>query len=258
MRVPYRSSAASSYQFGPGPLPPAIKLLILANVVVFVVQQVFGGAMIAAFGFSPAEAVGSLDLWQFVSYMFLHGGFGHILFNMLALWMFGTELERMWGSNNFLQYYFACGVGGALMTVVFSMLPVTFADDLWQTVTIGASGAVYGVLLAFGMYFPNRPILIYFLFPIPAKYFVMIFGGIALLSSLSNAGGGIAHTTHLGGLVVGYLYLRRFALTGGRRGMSRGRAMAEIKYRYLRWKIDRARKRFDVYPGGKDDDPRVH
>jgi membrane associated rhomboid family serine protease len=257
MRVPLGSGSTYSYQFGPGPLPPAIKLLILANVVVFVAQQFLGNSLIAVLGFSPAAAVGALDLWQFATYMFLHGGVGHILFNMLGLWMFGTELERLWGSSNFLRYYFVCGVGGALMTVVFTFLPVTFADDLWQSLTIGASGAVYGVLLAFGMYFPNRPILVYFLFPIPAKYFVMIFGGIALLSSLSNAGGGVAHTTHLGGLVVGYLYLRRFALLGGRRGMSRPRAMAEIKYRYLKWKIDNARKRFDVYPGGRDDD-RIH
>jgi membrane associated rhomboid family serine protease len=256
MRVPYRSTSTHSYSFGPGPLSPVIKMLIIANVVVFVVTQVFGGALIGSLGFRPAEAVGSLQLWQFATYMFLHGGFGHILFNMLALWMFGTELERMWGSRFFLRYYFVCGVGAALTTVVFTMLPMSFADQLWVTTTIGASGAVYGVLLAFGLYFPNRPILIYFIFPIPAKYLVMIMGGIALMSSMNGGGGGVAHTTHLGGLVVGYLYLKRFSLSGGR--MGRVRAIAEIKYRYLRWKIDRSRRRFDVYPGGRDNDKRVH
>ena len=170
MRVPYRSTSTHSYSFGPGPLSSAIKMLIVANVVVFVVTQVSGGALIGSLGFRPADALGSLQLWQFATYMFLHGGFGHILFNMLALWMFGTELERMWGSRFFLRYYFVCGVGAALTTVVFTMLPVSFADQLWVTTTIGASGAVYGVLLAFGLYFPNRPILIYFIFPIPAKY----------------------------------------------------------------------------------------
>ncbi len=264
MRALYRSESTYSYSFGPGPLPPAIKMLIVANVVVFVVQQVFGGGMIGAFGFRPADAIGSLQLWQLGTYMFLHGGFGHILFNMLALWMFGTELERMWGSRNFLRYYFVCGIGAALTTVVFTVLPLNFADQLWITTTIGASGAVYGVLLAFGMYFPNRPIYVYFLFPIPAKYFVMIFGGIALLSSLSGGGGGVAHTTHLGGLVVGYLYLRRFAISRGVR-LSRPGTIADLKYRWLRWKIDRARRRFDVYTGGRrfhggryDDDHTVH
>ena len=257
MRVPYRSTSTYSYSFGPGPLPPAIKMLIVANVVVFVVTQVSRGALIGSLGFRPADALGSLQLWQFATYMFLHGGFGHILFNMLALWMFGTELERMWGSRFFLRYYFVCGVGAALTTVVFTMLPVSFADQLWVTTTIGASGAVYGVLLAFGLYFPNRPILIYFIFPIPAKYLVMIMGGFALMASMSGGGGGVAHTTHLGGLVVGYLYLKRLSVTAGR--MGRFRAIAELKHRYLRWKIDRSRRRFDVYPGGRrDDDHRIH
>ena len=256
MRVPYRSTSTYSYSFGPGPLSPAIKMLIIANVVVFVAMQMFEGALIGALGFRPADAVGSLQLWQFATYMFLHGGFGHILFNMLALWMFGTELERMWGSRFFLRYYVVCGVGAVLTTVVFTMLPVSVADQLWVTTTIGASGAVYGVLLAFGLYFPNRPILIYCIFPIPAKYFVMIMGGIALMASMSVGGGGIAHTTHLGGLVVGYLYLKRLSVSRGR--MGRVRAVAEIKFRYLRWRLDRSRRRVDVYPGGRDDDPRVH
>ena len=256
MRVPYRSTSTHSYSFGPGLLSPAIKMLIIANVVVFVATPVFGGALIGTLGFRPVDAVGSLQLWQFATYMFLHGGFGHILFNMLALWMFGTELERLWGSRFFLRYYVVCGVGAALTTVVFTMLPVSVADQLWVTTTIGASGPVYGVLLAFGLYFPNRPILIYFIFPIPAKYLVMIMGGIALMASMSGGGGGVAHTTHLGGLVVGYLYLKRLSVTRGR--MGRVRAVAEIKYRYLRWRLDRALRRVDVYPGGRDDDHRVH
>ena len=256
MQLPYRSTSTYSYSFGPGPLSPAIKMLIIANVVVFVAMQVFEGALIGALGFRPADAVGSLQLWQFATYMFLHGGVGHILFNMLALWMFGTELERLWGSRFFLRYYVVCGVGAALTTVVFTMLPVSVADQLWVTTTIGASGAVYGVLLAFGLYFPNRPILIYFIFPIPAKYFVMIMGGIALMASMSGGGGGVAHTTHLGGLIVGYFYLKRLSVTRGR--MGRVRAIAEVKYRYLRWRLDRSRRRVDVYPGRRDDDHSVH
>jgi membrane associated rhomboid family serine protease len=120
---------------------------------------------------------------------------------------------------------------------------------MYGSVTIGASGALYGVLLAYALYFPNRPILMFLLFPIPAKYFVMIIGGISFLSSLDAAGGGIAHAAHLGGLVVGYLYLK-----GGRGGFS-----AELKYRYLKWKMNRLRRKFDVHSGGRSDwDRRVH
>jgi membrane associated rhomboid family serine protease len=110
--------------------------------------------------------------------------------------MFGGELESYWGSKKFLFYFFLCGIGAGIFTVLFSSYPV-----------IGASGAIYGILLAYGWLFPNRPILIYFLFPIPAKYMVIIFGLIELFSSSSGTGGGIAHLTHLGGLVFGFFYM---------------------------------------------------
>jgi membrane associated rhomboid family serine protease len=170
---------------------------------------------------------------------------------MLALWMFGVELERMWGSRFFVKFYFVAGVGAALTTLVCSFLPFAFANQLYYSLTIGASGAVYGILLAYARYFPHRPILLYFVFPIPAKYFVMIIGAISLLSAMSGPGGGIAHATHLGGLVAGYLYLRSGART---------HLISEIKYRYLKWRINRMRRRFDVYSGGRADDVdrRVH
>jgi membrane associated rhomboid family serine protease len=182
--------------------------------------------------------------------MFLHSGIFHILFNMLALWMFGVELERMWGSRFFVKYYFVCGAGAALTTLVLAFTPFAFADQLYSSLTIGASGAVYGILLAYALYFPDRPIYMYLVFPIPAKYFVMIIGAISLLSSMGGPGGGIAHTTHLGGLVAGYLYLK-----GGRVHL-----VSELKYRYLKWRINRMRRKFDVYSGGRADDVdrRVH
>ena len=169
---------------------------------------------------------------------------------MLALWMFGVELERMWGSRFFTRYYFAAGIGAALTTMILSLVPLPFADQLFYSLTIGASGAVYGILLAYALYFPNRPIYLYFVFPIPAKYFVMIIGAISLLSAMNEPGGGIAHTTNLGGLVAGYLYLK-----GGRVHL-----FSEIRYRYLKWRINRMRRRFDVYSGGRADDVdrRVH
>lgn len=248
MRGRYPAPAGLGFSFGPGGITPAIKVLIAANVAAFVITW-FAPEIMLFLGLRVADVFGSLRIWQPLTYMFLHGGFGHILFNMLALWMFGVELERMWGTRFFLKYYFVCGLGAAGTTIVLSFLPFAFFDHLYTALTVGASGAIYGILLAYGLYFPNRPIYIYFVFPVPAKYFVMIMGGIALLSSLGGSGG-VAHTAHLGGLVVGYLYLK-----GGRLHL-----VSELQYRFLKWRINRMRRRFDVYSGGRanDVDRRVH
>jgi membrane associated rhomboid family serine protease len=249
MRARYATSSFSS-SFGPGPLTPAIKAIVIANVAAFLAASVVP-SLTLAFGLRPADVVGRLEIWQPVTYMFLHGGVFHILFNMLALWMFGVELERMWGSRYFTRFYFIAGAGAALTTLFLSLMPLPFADQLYYSLTIGASGAVYGVLLAYALYFPNRPIYVYFFFPVPAKYFVMIMGAISLYSSMSATGGGIAHTTHLGGLVAAYLYLK---------GGTRNSLLAEIRYRITKWRINRNRRRFDVYSGGRshDHNRRVH
>jgi membrane associated rhomboid family serine protease len=202
----YPSPYASSFSFGPGPLSTALKGIIIANVVMFFATT-FVHALVPVLGLVPALVVRNLWVWQLATYMFLHAGLLHILFNMLALWMFGTELERVWGTRYFLKYYFVSGIGAGVLTVLFSLLPFGFAQQLHQSIVIGASGAVYALLLAYALYFPDRPIYMYFVFPIPAKVFVLIMGAIAFYSSLSETGGGIANATHLGGLVVGYLYL---------------------------------------------------
>ena len=248
MRSRYPSSTIS-YSIGPGPLTYAIKAIVIANVAAFLLDAIVP-AITQAFGLRPADVVGRLQVWQPITYMFLHGGIFHLLFNMLALWMFGVELERMWGSRYFTKFYFVAGGGAALTTILLSFMPFSFSTQLYSSLTIGASGAVYGVLLAYAMYFPNRPIYMYFFFPIPAKYFVMIMGGISLYSSMSATGGGIAHTTHLGGLVAAYLYLK-----GGRTNL-----MTELRYRLVKWRINRSRRRFDVYSGGRSNDinRRVH
>ena len=244
----YPNYGNTTYSLGPGPLSPAIKVLVIANVAVFLATLVLPDAasvqIIRTFGFRPDAVLGQFALWQFATYMFLHGGIGHVLFNMLGLWMFGTELERTWGTRFFTKYYFVTGVGAAVITLLWSLSPLRAADELYYGVMIGASGAVYGVLLAYGLAFPNRPIYLYLLFPIPAKYFVMIVGAIAYLSSATGDGGGVAHTAHLGGLLVGFLYLKGL----------RWRPLDEIKYRWLRWKMNRARGKFNVYSGGRDDD----
>jgi membrane associated rhomboid family serine protease len=236
-----------SYAFGPGPLSPAIKALVIANVAMFVLTSVLPAqistGIVNLLGLRPTDVLHGW-VWQLGTYMFLHGGLAHILFNMLALWMFGTELERLWGTTPFVRYYFATGIAAGLTTIVVALLPFAATARIFDSVTIGASGAIYGVLLAYGLTFPNRPIYMYLVFPIPAKYFVMIMGGIALLSSIGDSGGAVAHITHLGGLLAGYALLRG-------RGL---RPAHEVRYRYLRWKMDRARKKFGVLSGGKKDD----
>jgi membrane associated rhomboid family serine protease len=157
--------------------------------------------------------------------------------------MFGTDLERTWGTRFFTKYYFVTGIGAGVITVLWTLLPLPYAEQLAYSVVIGASGAIYGVLLAYGMYFPHRVILLFLLFPVQAKYAVMIFGAIAFIFSLGAGGGGVAHTAHLGGLLVGYVYLT--SLRGGG-------PLQELKYRWLRWKMSRARSRFDVYSGGRN------
>ncbi len=244
------NSPSYTIAFGPGGLTPAVKALLIANTAMFVASFV-APAITAVLGLHPAQVVTEFALWQPVTYMFLHAGGFHILFNMLTLWMFGVELERAWGTVFFTKYYFVTGIGAGLVTVAVSLLPGM--EQSYYSNTVGASGAIYGLLLAYGLSFPNRPIYLYFLFQIPAKYFVMIVGAVAFYSSVSNQPGGISHAAHLGGLVVGYLYLR-----GPR--LLRWNPIAEIKYRYLRWKITRARKKFDVVSGGRSDDwdRRVH
>jgi len=247
MRPTVPSSIA--FSFGPGRLTPAVRALIAANVIGYLITLVVP-SLAFRLGLVPALVFERWWVWQPVTYMFLHGGMFHLLFNMLALWMFGVELERLWGTRFFARYYFITGIGAAATTMLASLLPFGFADALYGSVTVGASGAIYGLLLAYAMTYPNRPIYIYLVFPIPAKIFVLIIGAISFLSSVTGTGGRVAHATHLGGLVVGYLYL---AGRGGRMGST-------IRSQFLRWRMARLRKRFDVHDGGRPPDkgPWVH
>jgi membrane associated rhomboid family serine protease len=192
--------------------PPVIKYLLITNIAVFILQYfIFAGFKVDGITISSyfmyyfaLNPIGSelfpFYPWQLVTYLFMHGGFWHLLLNMLALWMFGMELENIWGSKKFLMYYLMCGIGAGLATILVTPL---FTTQLLPTV--GASGSVYGILVAFGMLFPNREIFLYFLFPIKAKYFVIIYMLIELFSVGSNSG--VAHAAHLGGGLVGFIYL---------------------------------------------------
>ena len=255
-RYPSTSLGAS---FGPGPMTPAVKALLIANASVFVLTTVLGLAWPEGarqigmhLALSPRSVLEGWEWWQLVTYMFLHAGLFHLLFNLLALWMFGVELERFWGTRFFTRYYFVSGVGAGVIMLVVSLFPMALSDRLYLTRTVGASGAIFGLLLAYGLQFPHRQIYLYFLFPIPARYFVMIVGAISLYATVIDQAGGIAHAVHLGGLIAGYVYLRK--------GRFEFHPIAELKYRYLKWKINRLRKRFDVYSGGRADDVdrRIH
>jgi membrane associated rhomboid family serine protease len=177
---------------------------MIAMGVVFLLQEVVSQMMVVYLGLVPGLVWHELFLWQLFTYIFLHGNIPHILFNLLALWMFGGELENLWGSRRFSFYFFFCGIGAGIITVLCTII----LTPQYQLIpVIGASGAIYGILLAFGWLFPNRQIYIYFLFPIPAKYFVIIFGLLEFIYFSRGVGGGISHITHLGGLVFGLFYM---------------------------------------------------
>ncbi|HUS06461.1 MAG TPA: rhomboid family intramembrane serine protease [Bryobacteraceae bacterium] len=224
-----------------GYFPNGVKWLLISNIALFVLY--FFAARVGAeqyflpFSLIPGEVLHHLAIWQLATYMFLHdpNGFSHILFNMLTLWMFGADLERGWGTRKFLKYYFLCGIGAGISVVIANLL---FSNTLY-TRTIGASGAIYGLLLAFGMLYPNTQVLFSFLFPMKAKYFVMILGAIAFMSSFGASGGGISHVAHLGGMIFGYGYLRS--------RKSRFEPIAPIRRWYQEYKLQRAKKKFQVY-----------
>lgn len=196
--------------FGGMGMTPGVKALLIANVAVFVLQTLLRdhggrevGGLTSLLGFIPSRAIFGLEVWRFVTYMFLHGGIGHILFNMLGLWMFGAQIEARWGRGPFLLYYLVCGLGGALTYGLFNLFGLEAFVPM-----VGASGAVYGILLAYGMMFPEAVILIGLILPMKAKYAVILFGLIELLSTFSGGGGGVAHLAHLGGMGAGFVFLR--------------------------------------------------
>jgi membrane associated rhomboid family serine protease len=195
--------------------PPVIKYLLIINIGVFVIEFFFLDMLKAG-----TVSIGDVFLknfalftwnspffrpWQVFTYMYMHGSFSHLFFNMFALWMFGMELENLWGSKTFFLYYTICGLGAGLANLLIAPL-FTFTPP--NVPTVGASGSIYGVLIAFGMLFPNRYIYIYFMLPIKAKYLVLIYMGVEVFAVMSQSQTGIAHVAHLGGAVVGALYVQ--------------------------------------------------
>ncbi len=181
------------------PIPPLTRALMIACTVIFVLQQVV--FLSGVFALWPIGS-GNFLPWQLVSYAFLHGGVGHLFFNMLGLWMFGSELERLWGQQRYWQFLLA----GVLTAALAQLLITALAGS--RVPTVGASGALYALLLAFGMLFPNRVIMPLFPpIPMKARTFVIVFGALELLLGLMDVGG-VAHFAHLGGMVGGFLMIR--------------------------------------------------
>jgi membrane associated rhomboid family serine protease len=181
-------------------LSRAVRLIILINMILYIVQHFAPDGYLRIFGLVPAFVLGRGFIWQLVTYMFLHGSLLHIFFNMLFLWMMGSELERYWGSREFVKYYLVTGAGAGVINVLVqpnSAVPI-----------IGASGAVFGLIIAFGMAFPDRELLLYFFIRIKAKHFAVLIGLIELISLFALPNAGIARFAHLGGLLVGYFYLK--------------------------------------------------
>jgi membrane associated rhomboid family serine protease len=172
-----------------------VKRLLIANGIAFLVVWLLP-SLFEWLAFQPQRVV--LRPWTLITYMFVHGGFWHLFFNMLALFFFGPPLEERWGSREFLKYYVICGLGGALLSFVFA----------FNSAVVGASAAVFGVMLAFAMNWPDMPIYIWGIFPVKAKYLVGVLALFALFSALGGARDGVAHFAHLGGFAAGWLYLK--------------------------------------------------
>ena len=201
MRYQFQSNPGQ-LSYRPSLFTDAIKILISINFGIFVLQSISSSEIIffSIFGLIPKLVWSELKIWQPITYMFFHGDIWHVLINMFVLWMFGSELERVWGKRNFLRFYFVTGIGSGLVTMFFglqSMIPI-----------VGASGAIYGVLLAYGLTYPNRTVYLYGIIPIRSLWFVIGIGVIAFFSSFNNVTN-ISHLTHLSGMIIGYLFLRK-------------------------------------------------
>ncbi|MGD8276642.1 MAG: rhomboid family intramembrane serine protease [Gemmatimonadota bacterium] len=210
----------TGFTFGYG-LTPWVQRLIIANVLVFLVTYT-NPAVIGYLAFVPSAIL--TRPWTLITYMFVHGGFMHILFNMLGLFFFGPPLEARWGSREFLKFYFICGMGGAIFSFIFANNPI-----------IGASAAVYGVGLAFAMNWPDTPIYIWGIVPIPAKILFSLLVAFSLFSAFTGRSDGVAHFAHLGGIVAAFVYIKWDV-------HRRSTALA-------RWRKGKSRKKLSVVPG---------
>jgi membrane associated rhomboid family serine protease len=236
-----------------GFITPGVKLLVLICTGVFLLQTLVSliadprfefHYIIQIFGLVPSAFTHGLRIWQPFTYMFLHGGLFHILINMLMLWMFGRELELIWGKKRFLNYFFICGVGAGLIEVIVKTIPVFFGRPPSDIPTIGASGAIFGILIANAVLFPDRRIwLLPLPITIPMRPYVAVMGAIEFFGTLGTGGDNVSHICHLGGMLVGYIYLRR------------GSFLYNVRNSVTDWRLQRNRKRFEVFMKKHKDEP---
>ena len=236
-----------------GFITPGVKLLVLICSGVFLFQTLVSLVadpraefhyIIQTFGLIPSAFTRGLRIWQPFTYIFLHGGLFHLLINMLMLWMFGRELELLWGKKRFLNYFFICGVGAGLIEVLIKTVPVFFGKPLSDVPTIGASGAIFGILIANAVLFPDRRIwLIPLPVTIPMRPYVAVMAAIEFFSTLGTGGDNVSHLCHLGGMLVGYIYLRR------------GSFLYNVRNSVTDWRLQRNRKRFEVFMKKHKDEP---
>ncbi|MFC1607783.1 rhomboid family intramembrane serine protease [Candidatus Latescibacterota bacterium] len=180
--------------------------MLIINAAIFFGSVLLGmnGLLNVVFGLRPVWIHTRFTIWTFFTYMFLHGGLGHLGWNMFALWMFGSELEYSWGTKDFIKYYVICGIGGGFLVWVTSFFGLSDPFAL----TIGASGAIFGLLVAYGMMWPDRIILIFAILPMKAIHFVILFGALDLFKGVTQVNSGVAYFAHIGGGVIGFLYLK--------------------------------------------------
>jgi membrane associated rhomboid family serine protease len=200
-----------SMQCAVPPMTPVVKTFLILSGGVFLLQlllgQFAGFALSGVLGFVPGRLAEGW-VWQPFTYVFLHAGLFHLLFNLLILWTVGAELEAVWGAKTFLAFFFVCGVGAALCSGLFSLVGI--GPGPWAPV-VGSSGVIYGLLLAYGILFGDRLMYFFLLFPMQARYFMLLLGGIELVSSVFYSRDGVAHLAHLGGMAFGFLFLASMA-----------------------------------------------
>lgn len=221
----YNRSSGSQMRIGPGSISPVIKYLMIVNLFVFALQ-ILWSSLAHQLGLWPGRFFTEFPnlLYQPMTYMFLHGGFGHIFFNMFGLWMFGTEIEYTWGSRKFLKFYILGGLSGAVLELIFAT----------SGVVIGASAAIYAVLIAYWVMFPNRLLYLYFLFPLKVKWAIPGF----MILGLIAGGANIAHLAHVGGAVFGFIYMK-----SDWRFISFGQKFKNLRYKRQEAKLEKNRQK---------------
>ena len=208
----YPSTAPMHYQFGPGGISPAVRAILIVCVAVFAAALVAQEAVFEWLGLVPQSIVEDLRIWQPLTYIFVHHGVFHLAFNLLGIWMFGVELERLWGTREFTKVFLMCGVVAGLATLAVALLPIdaTWRERSYIGVTVGSSGALYGVLYAWARAFPYRTVLMFMIFPVQARWFVAILIAIDFaIAASSRLTSGTAHLAHFAGLLAAYVYLNR-------------------------------------------------